>query len=150
MRVICFFLIFWSQMSLSGESARVGNGGGVLFCDNQQPQLLDIYESLFYEVASFENLKEVQVSTRPLLLEKRIGSFSPIYGRLLSSLRVFFHDKVSFLKNTRFKIPDDFANLFYESHCTLHVVAVQRNPILSFEKIFVFLISQDIDCCVTM
>ena len=58
MRLIIICLLFFSpNLSFAGDSSRVGNGGGVLFCENREPILLDIYESIFYEIHTFENLK---------------------------------------------------------------------------------------------
>lgn len=136
MMKLILVLLSFSHTLYAGESGRVGNGGGVLFCENRKPILLDIYESQFYEVHTFENLKSISASERKQLLQQRVGSFSPAFQALFKDLRKHFYKKVNFLEVSSFKIPDDFNNLFYESSCELKVVAVQRKPLLAFDNIF--------------
>ncbi len=136
MMKLILILLCLTQAIFAGESGRVGNGGGVLFCEKKEPVLLDIYESQFYEIHTFENLKSISLSERKKLLESRVSSFSPAFHALFRDLRKHFYKKVNFLDVSSFKIPDDFNNLFYESSCELKVVAVQRKPLLAFDNIF--------------
>lgn len=132
--VLCVILL--SSYVFASDSARVGNGGGVLFCQDREPIILDLYESIFYEIETFNDLNNTPASERERLLEKRIALFYPRVGKIFKKLRTFFGHKRNFLEVSSFKIPDDFNNLFYESICQLEVVVVQRRPILPFDDIF--------------
>ncbi len=136
MKFIVSILFLLNSFSFAGDSSRVGNGGGVLYCEKRDDVLLDVYESIFYEIHTFNNLKSLDLKRRQKLLEKRVGSFSPLYKRMMTELRSFFDNNVNYLKVSSFKIPDDFNNLFYEDDCVLNVVAVQRKPILPFDNVF--------------
>ena len=136
MKFIVSILFLLNSFSFAGDSSRVGNGGGVLFCEKRGDVLLDVYESIFYEIHTFKNLQSLDLEARQKLLEKRIGSFSPMYKKMMNELRSFFEKNVNYLKVSSFKIPDDFNNLFYEDDCVLNVVAVQRKPILPFDNVF--------------
>jgi hypothetical protein len=70
------------------------------------------------------------------MFDKRIRTFDPVMAAFIKKLRIFFHERKQFVSNAKFKIPDDFLNLYYEESCDLKVVAVQRKPILSIDKIF--------------
>lgn len=129
-------LVSFMNLSYAGESVRVGNGGGVLFCESREPVILDIYESEFAEIHTFENLKSLTLKQRSQLLANRIATFAPRYKKLFEELRVFFHQKSRFVETDSLIIPDDFENLFYENICQLKVVVVQRRPILKFDKVF--------------
>ncbi len=136
MKHFILVLSLFGSLTFARDASRVGNGGGVLFCENREPILLDIYESVFNEIHTFENLNTISIDQRRTVLEDRISLFSKDYAKLLRDLRKYFYEKSHFLKVSSFKIPDDFNNLFYEATCDLKVVAVQRKPILSFDDIF--------------
>ena len=128
--------IFIADYSLSGESARVGNGGGFLLCEDGRTVLLDFYEAEYNETYTFERMKTSDTYQRIALFDQRIRSFDIDLADFLLKLRNFFHERKINIRNVKFKIPDDFLNIYYERSCELEVVAVQRKPILSIDKIF--------------
>ncbi len=136
MKLITIIGILISFNLYAGETSRVGNGGGVLFCKDRMPLLLDIYESQYNELHTFSYFNSLEDSEAKNILETRVKLFLPRVSVLLSDLKTFFDVKKQLISNVEFKIPDDFRNLYYEQSCSLHVVAVQRLPLLPFDKIF--------------
>jgi hypothetical protein len=136
MKFIIVIGIFIIGNAFAGESARVGNGGGFLSCEDGRTVLLDFYEAEYNALYTFKQMKTLDSLQRSKLFDNRIRLFDPDLADFLVSLRIFFHEKKSIIQNATFKIPDDFLNLYHEQTCELEVVAVQRKPILSIDKIF--------------
>jgi hypothetical protein len=132
--MVLFTLISFS--TYPGDSARVGNGGGVLFCEGREPLLLDFYEAVFNETYTFNKMSKLSAVKRNELFKQRVNLINSSLGQFIDHMSNFYNERNSFLSDVAFKIPDDFLNLYYEGICELKVVAVQREPILNFDKIF--------------
>ena len=83
MKHFILVLSLFGSLTFARDASRVGNGGGVLFCENREPILLDIYESVFNEIHTFENLNTISIDQRRTVLEDRISLFSKDYAKLL-------------------------------------------------------------------
>ena len=129
-----FSFLFICQLTFGG-SERVGNGGGVLVCNNRPTILLDYYEGkkrgLSYKTISSMTPREMND-----LLDSRIRFFLPVLADIIKDLRKTFYDRKENLYNASFQIPDDFLAVNLPRNCQLKVAAVQRVPLFSFENIF--------------
>ncbi len=135
-KILIIIGLIISIFAQARETSRVGNGGRVIFCKGRAPILLDIYESQYNGTYTFHKLEFMENDDTDSLLPNRVGLFFPKIASLVKNLKKYFHKKKQFVENVSFKIPDDFRNLYYEDSCSLQVVAVQRQPLLSFDKVF--------------
>lgn len=126
---------FMTNLAFS-NSARVGNGGGGLFCSDNRNFLLDYYEAEFNGTYTFNNLSGMTKDEMRETFFKRVSHYNSSMSHLLKEIETFFWKNRKLVPNANFKIPEDFRNIFYESNCKLKVVAVQRRPILKSEKTF--------------